>query len=137
MSATLTLHPSMARDLLPDVHQKQDNLAWSPVASKWAPHCHPRVEQVSESVNSHFLRYWPFPDERAKAKFNGADFPRVTCLYFPLARDDRIEHACVLLTILFLVDGMSYFHSKSSSTNEVQMSLSVCLSKKAQRTTSA
>ena len=42
---------------------------------------------------------------------------QVTCLYFPMGKDDRIEYACRLLTVLFLIDGeteapssLQYFH---------------------------
>ncbi|KAI0179446.1 Aristolochene synthase from penicillium Roqueforti [Hypoxylon sp. FL1284] len=72
--------------------------------SLFAPTCHPLVTQVSESVNGWFLQNWDWEDEAARKKFIKAGFSRVTCLYFPEARDDRIAHACKLLTILFLID---------------------------------
>ena len=31
----------------------------------------------------------------------------MSCLYFPKARDDRIRYVCSLLTVPFLVDGMT------------------------------
>jgi len=73
--------------------------------SRWTPKCHPRVNEVSKEVDGDFLERWGFPTEKAKKKFLAAGFSRVTCLYFPLALDDRIHFACRLLTILFLVDG--------------------------------
>jgi hypothetical protein len=69
--------------------------------------CHPRETETSEKVNDYFLQNWPFGDEKAKRKFVAAAFSQVTCLYFPLSFNDRIEHACKLLTILFLIDGES------------------------------
>lgn len=69
------------------------------------PQTHPLEPQVSQEVNSYFLEHWPFPSEKARSKFIGAGFPRVACMYFPLALDDRIHFACRLLTLLFLVDG--------------------------------
>ncbi|KAF2753075.1 Aristolochene synthase in complex with 12,13 Difluorofarnesyl diphosphate [Pseudovirgaria hyperparasitica] len=66
--------------------------------------CHPLVEQISKEVNNYFLLHWPFPTEKSRKKFVAAGFSRVTCLYFPLALDDRIHFACRLLTILFLTD---------------------------------
>lgn len=87
----------------PDVKPKSSKI--SIPASKWTPMCHPRVSEVSKEVDGDFLERWGFPAEKAKKKFLAAGFSRVTCLYFPLALDDRIHFACRLLTILFLVDG--------------------------------
>lgn len=74
--------------------------------SSWEPACHPLVESVTQEVDSWFLDNWNFPDEKARRKFVAAGFSRVTCLYFPLAKDDRIQFACRLLAILFLIDGV-------------------------------
>lgn len=63
---------------------------------------------MSKQVNGYFLEHWPFEDDAARKKFVNAGFPAVTCYYFPKARDDRIAFACMLLTVLFLVDGMDY-----------------------------
>jgi aristolochene synthase len=75
--------------------------------STWVSASYPKVDEVSAQVEGWFLRHWPFPNEEAKKKFVAAGFSRVTCLYFPLARDDRIGSACKLLTILFLIDGIT------------------------------
>jgi aristolochene synthase len=75
--------------------------------SSWVSATHPLVDSISAEVNGWFLQHWPFPDEKARKKFVAAGFSRVTCLYFPLARNDRIAYACQLLTILFLIDGAS------------------------------
>lgn len=66
---------------------------------------HPHENETSRQVNDYFLEHWPFPNEKARYKFVKAGFPRVTCAYFPLALNDRIQYACCLLTLLFLVDG--------------------------------
>ena len=60
---------------------------------------------MSTEINNYFLAHWEFQNEKARKKFLVAEFPRVTCLYFPEARDDRIHLACQLLAILFLIDG--------------------------------
>lgn len=73
--------------------------------SRYVAQCHSREKEMTSVVDAFFLRNWPFPDERSRKKFLAAGFSRVTCYYFPMARHDRIEHACMLLTILFLVDG--------------------------------
>lgn len=86
-----------------DAKPKSSKIAIPP--SKWTPMCHPRVSEASNEVDGDFLERWGFPTEKAKKKFLAAGFSRVTCLYFPLALDDRIHFACRLLTILFLVDG--------------------------------
>lgn len=78
--------------------------AWTPPTSRWTPKCHPRVDEVSQEVNSYFLQRWPFPNAKSRKVFVNAGFSRVTCLYFPLAKDDRIHFACRLLTVLFLID---------------------------------
>lgn len=76
-----------------------------PPPSAWTPRCHARSAQVGPTVERYFLANWAFPTPRARARFLTAGFSTVTCLYFPLARDDRIEYACRLLTLLFLIDG--------------------------------
>lgn len=79
---------------------------WTIPKSDWTPYCHPRVEEVSREVDGYFLEHWEFPNAKAERVFVNAGFSRVTCLYFPLAKDDRIHFACRLLTLLFLIDGM-------------------------------
>ncbi|KAI9685125.1 MAG: hypothetical protein M1822_004712 [Bathelium mastoideum] len=105
MSSIITLE-SQTRKRADSGFQERngESLIWTPSPSTLKPECHPHVEEVTQSVNDYFLKHWPFPNDKAKKKFVGAAFPGVTSLYFPLARDDRIEHACLLLTILFLVD---------------------------------
>jgi aristolochene synthase len=78
---------------------------WQIPPSNWTPLCHLDVDNVSRDVDEYFLRKWVWPSERSKKVFVAAGFPRVTCLYFPLALDDRIALASKLLAVLFLVDG--------------------------------
>ncbi len=78
---------------------------WKPPPSAWTPLCHPRADDVARTVDNYFLEHWPFLTHKYEEKFLRAGFSRVTCLYFPTAKDDRIEYACRLLTILFLIDG--------------------------------
>ena len=75
--------------------------------SIFTPICHPRVEDAVRDVDGYYLQHWGFSTEAARKKFVAAGFSRVTCLYFPKALDERIQYACSLLTILFLVDGNS------------------------------
>lgn len=93
------------------VEQRKQSIApapvdvWTPPSSRLTPpKCHPRVEEVSHEVNEYFLKHWEFPTAKSRKVFLAAGFPRVTCLYFPLAKDDRIHFACRLLTVLFLID---------------------------------
>lgn len=79
---------------------------WKIPSSRWTHQIHPRSEQVAQEVDDYFVRNWHFPDDHAKTSFLKAGFSHVTCLYFPLAKDDRIHFACRLLTVLFLIDGM-------------------------------
>jgi aristolochene synthase len=71
----------------------------------FTPLTHPDTASAIENVHSWFLNNWDFPTEKSKKKFIDAGFSRVTCLYFPKSLPERIESACKLLTILFLVDG--------------------------------
>ncbi|KFY03254.1 hypothetical protein O988_01597, partial [Pseudogymnoascus sp. VKM F-3808] len=93
------------------------NLNATAMPSTWVPAAHPLVDLISAQVDGWFLQHWPFPDPKAKKKFVAAGYSRVTCLYFPLSRNDRIAFACQLLTILFLIDDiledMSFDDGKS------------------------
>lgn len=73
--------------------------------------CHPLVEEAVQDVDGFYLKHWKFESNKAKAKFVAAGFSRVSCLYFPKGRNDRIRHVCSLLTILFLIDGTFAVHS--------------------------
>jgi aristolochene synthase len=98
-------------ELSPPESPKSANLnLWQIPPSAWAPRCHRLVDQVSREVDDYFLSRWNWPDEKSKRIFVAAGFSRVTCLYFPLASDDRINLACNLLAVLFLVDGKYYLH---------------------------
>lgn len=85
--------------------------SWESQPSLWKPLCHPRVDEVSLEVDRYFLHHWKFPSKKAAKAFIDAAFSRVTCLYFPLAQDDRIHFACRLLTVLFLIDGKKFLAS--------------------------
>lgn len=74
-------------------------------AALFTPKIHPRVAEVTAEVDAFFLKHWPFESDKARKKFVAAGFSAVTCLYFPEALDGRIEFACRLLALLFLVDG--------------------------------
>lgn len=60
---------------------------------------------VTKEVDEYFLQHWGFDSAKAKKKFVDAGFSRVTCYYFPKALNDRIQFACRLLAVLFLIDG--------------------------------
>ena len=79
---------------------------WTVPPSDWQPLNHPRVKEVAREVDAYFLQHWNFPDAKAEKTFINAGFSDVTCLYFPLAKDDRIHFACRLLTVLFLIDDL-------------------------------
>lgn len=89
---------------------------WSKPPALWKPLRHPCCEEVSEEVDRYFLDNWKFPDNRAEKIFIKAGFSKVTSLYFPLAKNDRLHFACRLLTILFLVDG-EFSHRLPRSTS--------------------
>ena len=100
--------------------------ARKPPASEWTPACHPRVDAIVSQVDGYFLDHWDFPDEKAKKTFIKAGFSRVTCLYFPLALDDRIHFACRLLSVLFLIDdvleGLSFAEGEAYNARLIPIS---------------
>ena len=83
---------------------EQQARRWTIPRSEWQPLNHPRAKEVAEEVDTYFLQNWHFPNAKAEKTFLNAGFSDVTCLYFPLAKDDRIHFACRLLTVLFLID---------------------------------
>lgn len=78
---------------------------WQIPSTNWKHSIHPHHEEVAHEVDGYFLKEWKFPNAKAEKTFLAAGFSRVTCLYFPLSKDDRIHFACRLLTVLFLIDG--------------------------------
>ena len=107
--------PEVVRKLVQDVPTKASTTSqppssqpiqhWVPPPSQWVSLIHPRAEEVAREVDGYFLEHWNFPHEKSKKVFVNAGFSRVTCFYFPLAKNDRIHFACRLLTFLFLIDG--------------------------------
>jgi hypothetical protein len=95
----------LVREIKPSADTLQVAQHWSAIPSAWQPLCHPRAEEVSREVNTYFISHWKFPNAKAERTFINAGFSKVTCLYFPMAKDDRIHFACRLLTVLFLIDG--------------------------------
>lgn len=94
--------------LIPWPQRKEPETSWTAPDPVWTSYCHGLVEEVSREVETYFLDNWKFPNENSKQTFLKAGFSRVTCLYFPLANDQRIYFACCLLTLLFLIDGEKY-----------------------------
>ena len=66
---------------------------------------HPRSSEVIAEIDKFYLDNWEFTSEKARKKFVGAGFARLACLIFPRALDDRIELACHILNLGFLIDG--------------------------------
>ena len=91
----------------PTTQAKHPNNEVYHAPSAWTYRCHPRLQQVQEEVEGYFLKNWNFSSVKATQTFLNAKFSEVTCVYFPLALDDRIHFACRLLTVLFLIDGRS------------------------------
>ncbi|KAI0396355.1 Aristolochene synthase in complex with 12,13-Difluorofarnesyl diphosphate [Xylariaceae sp. FL0594] len=70
------------------------------------PSWYHNMDAIIREVDQYFLDRWDFPSEKERKKFVVAGFSRVTCMYYPMADDDRIGYACKLLTILFLIDDL-------------------------------
>ena len=88
------------------------------------------VETVSGQVDQLFLKRWPFPSDETRAKFKLAQFSHVTCLYFPKAKDNRIRHACELLSILFLIDDLLEELSLEEGRQHNQCLIAICRGEK-------
>ncbi|KAM7188912.1 Isoprenoid synthase domain containing protein [Rhypophila sp. PSN 637] len=106
MAATLVQTISKDQPSLLSESTAPAKTSWKIPETKWTPMCHPLVKEVSQEVDGYFLQHWDFPNPKAERVFLNAGFSRVTCLYFPLAKDDRIHFACRLLTVLFLIDDL-------------------------------
>lgn len=91
--------------LVKETIRPRNDTTITPPPTQWSYLCHPRVKEVQDEVDGYFLENWKFPSFKAVRTFLDAKFSEVTCLYFPLALDDRIHFACRLLTVLFLIDG--------------------------------
>ncbi|KFA81813.1 hypothetical protein S40288_09724 [Stachybotrys chartarum IBT 40288] len=96
-------HSSHSPPVEETIELKNDTLV-TPPPTEWSYLCHPRLKEVQDEVDGYFLENWNFPSFKAVRTFLDAKFSEVTCLYFPLALDDRIHFACRLLTVLFLID---------------------------------
>ncbi|KAK6984773.1 Aristolochene synthase in complex with 12,13 Difluorofarnesyl diphosphate [Favolaschia claudopus] len=72
----------------------------------FVPKVHPMRKDISLDVNAYFLGHWPFPNEKARRKFIDSDFCYGLCATWPESVDDRMNHACRLFTLLFLVDDL-------------------------------
>ncbi|KAJ2998228.1 hypothetical protein NUW58_g389 [Xylaria curta] len=70
------------------------------------PSWYHNMDQIIHEVDQYFLNCWNFASEKERKKFVHAGFSRVTCMYYPMAKDDRIVSACKLLTVLFLIDDL-------------------------------
>lgn len=113
------VYTSVGNFKAPETRAKYSNNEVYHAPSAWTHLCHPRLQQVQEEVEGYFLKNWNFPNAQAIQVFLHAKFSEVTCLYFPLAIDDRIHFACRLLTVLFLIDGRSNNLNISNYTNEI------------------
>ena len=119
------IHPVLGRksDLLPpSPAQSRTKKSEAPIPSRFTPKCQPLSTEIINQVNEYFLTHWPFKSEKARKKFVAAGFSYVTCLYFPMAKDDRIHFACRLLTLLFLIDGMSYSPGLYKNVSDISRS---------------
>ncbi|KAI0490081.1 Aristolochene synthase [Xylaria cf. heliscus] len=68
--------------------------------------CHPRVKQINAEHDGYFLQYWPFENQKAREKFIACELSTATCLFYPTARDDRIQLIARLITFFFFVDDL-------------------------------
>lgn len=89
--------------------------------TRFKPVSHPRTEEVITEVDAYFLENWPFPNNKSRKKFKGAEFTRNMCYNYPEALDDRISVACRLITLLFLVDGRSNSPANSPQVTHYAM----------------
>ncbi|KAJ7274038.1 Aristolochene synthase in complex with 12,13 Difluorofarnesyl diphosphate [Mycena rebaudengoi] len=70
----------------------------------FAAKIHPHFNQIAIDLDKYFLEHWPFPNKKARQKFVDAKFAYALCIIWPESIDERMVHACFLVTLLFLVD---------------------------------
>ncbi|KAK7042880.1 Aristolochene synthase in complex with 12,13 Difluorofarnesyl diphosphate, partial [Favolaschia claudopus] len=70
------------------------------------PKVHSLREEITQDVNTFFLTHWPFPNEKARKKIVESDFCYALCATWPESLDDRMRHACRLVTLIFLIDDL-------------------------------
>ena len=80
----------------------------SPPRSRFNPKYHPHTEEVCHEHDKYFLTHFPFKNEKAKEEFVATELGKFSCYAFPLADDDRILPAALVMTLYFLIDGMSH-----------------------------
>lgn len=67
--------------------------------------CHPEVEDVCARVDGFFLENWPFPTQQDKNNYTSSELCRWACYALPGSRSDRVDDACKVNILLFLLDG--------------------------------
>lgn len=67
--------------------------------------CHPEVEDVCARVDGYFLDHWPFPTQQDKDNYKASDLCRWACYALPGSTSDRVDDACKVNILLFLLDG--------------------------------
>ncbi|KAH7322523.1 Aristolochene synthase from penicillium Roqueforti [Stachybotrys elegans] len=134
MSGATTVLPATSTKLVRDSKvfvNGAPKIKWEIPKSHWSPLVHPCVEEVTREVDGYFLQHWPFQNEEERRTFVKAGFSKVTCLYFPLAEDDRIHFGCRLLTVLFLIDDvlehMSFADGEALNNRLIDLSRGDCL----------
>ncbi|KIJ30011.1 hypothetical protein M422DRAFT_36729 [Sphaerobolus stellatus SS14] len=74
------------------------------VSSRISPRLHPKTNEVIPQVDEWFLHHWPFLNEGAFEEYKSTDLALFTCYAAADALDERLELACKLINVAFLVD---------------------------------
>nr|POE75184.1 aristolochene synthase [Quercus suber]POE94735.1 aristolochene synthase [Quercus suber] len=94
--------PAATIDIADPIDRHASNEVFKTIPSHLEAKCHPLEKQITDEVDTFFLKWWPFDTQKDRKKFVAAGFSRVTCLYFPLSKDDHI------LEDMSLEDGSEY-----------------------------
>ncbi|KIJ33652.1 hypothetical protein M422DRAFT_264267 [Sphaerobolus stellatus SS14] len=65
---------------------------------------YPLFASRNKQVDEWFLHHWPFLNEAISEEFKSSDLALFTCYVAPDALDERLEVACKLIKIGFVVD---------------------------------
>ncbi|MCJ1461493.1 hypothetical protein MMC07_000090 [Pseudocyphellaria aurata] len=78
-----------------------------PGPTRFAVAEHRLTKEVCSELDNFFLEHWPWPNEKAKARFAVSETVRWACLALPLVADDRIFDLAKINTVLFLLDDIA------------------------------
>jgi len=94
--------------------------AIAPSSTLETPELHPDHEEIDRQVISYLVNTWEWPSEKAKEGFVSWKLNEVVLFMFPTGNPERVQLACELLLLGFLMD--DWFDNHSFSINAAVVS---------------